>query len=82
MRLGTDDRLHQARRLARIPDTRAAIDATLAAGAYAAWLSGSGPTAAAFVDPARAEEVAASLPSSGRAMVLPIADEGVRVHEV
>ena len=50
LRVATEDRLHQDRRLARVPDTRAAIDATLDAGAFAAWLSGSGPSAAAFVD--------------------------------
>ena len=50
MRAATEDRLHQNRRLARARDTRAAIDAMLDAGAFAAWLSGSGPSAAAFVD--------------------------------
>jgi homoserine kinase len=82
LRAATDDRLHQDRRLSRAPGTRRAIDALLAAGAYAAWLSGSGPAAAGFVDPARAESIAASLPPGGRAMVLAIADEGATVHEV
>jgi homoserine kinase len=81
LRAATEDRLHQDRRLGRVPETRHAIDAALAAGAHAAWLSGSGPTAAAFVAPARAAEVAAALPESGRAMVLEIADEGASVHE-
>ncbi|HTL85215.1 MAG TPA: homoserine kinase [Acidimicrobiia bacterium] len=80
LRVATEDRLHQDRRLARSHDTRLAIDALLAAGAYAAWLSGSGPTAAAFVDPARAESIAASLPAGGRARVLAIADEGATVR--
>ena len=54
MRVATEDRLHQNRRLARARDTHAAIDAMLDAGAFAAWLSGSGPSAAAFVDRADA----------------------------
>ena len=60
LRTATEDRLHQDRRLTRARDTHAAIEAALAAGAYAAWLSGSGPSAAAFVDPAAASEVAAA----------------------
>ena len=40
LRVATEDRLHQDRRLARVPDTRVAIDAVLDAGACAAWLSG------------------------------------------
>ena len=51
LRTATEDRLHQDRRLARAHDTRHAIEAALAAGAYAAWLSGSGPSAAALVEP-------------------------------
>jgi homoserine kinase len=76
LRVATEDRLHQDRRLARARDTRVAIDAMLGAGAYAAWLSGSGPSAAAFVDPARAAAVAAALPKVGRTLVLEIDDEG------
>ena len=40
-----------------------AIDAMLDAGAFAAWLSGSGPSAAAFVDRDDAARIAAALPS-------------------
>jgi homoserine kinase len=81
LRAATEDRLHQDRRLGRVPGTRHAIDAALAAGAYGAWLSGSGPSAAAFVERARADAVAAALPADGRAMVLDISDEGASVHE-
>jgi homoserine kinase len=80
LRTATEDRLHQDRRLARAHDARVAMDAALAAGAVAVWLSGSGPSAAAFADPARANEIAAALPSGGRAMVFAIADEGAVVH--
>jgi homoserine kinase len=76
LRTATEDRLHQDRRLARAHDTKVAIDAALHAGAAAAWLSGSGPSAAAFVEPARAEEVARALPPGGRALVLAISEEG------
>ena len=76
MRVATEDRLHQDRRLARARDTRIAIDAMLDAGAFAAWLSGSGPSAAAFVDRNDAESIAAALPRVGRTLVVDIDDEG------
>ena len=50
LRAATEDRLHQDRRLARVPDSRVAMEAALGAGAWGAWLSGSGPSVAAFVD--------------------------------
>jgi homoserine kinase len=81
LRTATEDRLHQDRRLTRARETHVAIEAALGAGAYAAWLSGSGPSAAAFVAPDRANEVAAALPSDGRAAVLAIDDDGVTVTE-
>src|SRR5579862_4413126 len=76
MRAATEDRLHQSRRLARARDTHAAIDAMLDAGAYAAWLSGSGPSAAAFASPDDAFRIAGELPGNGRALVLDIDDQG------
>ena len=79
LRIATEDRLHQGRRLARAHETRHAIEAALAAGAFAAWLSGSGPSAAALVEPACAADVAAALPSEGRTRVLAIADVGATV---
>jgi len=79
LRVATEDRLHQDRRLARAPDTRDAIDAALAAGALAAWLSGSGPSAAALVEPEQAAAVSSVLPRGGRAEVLGIAPTGVTV---
>jgi homoserine kinase len=79
LRAATEDRLHQDRRLARVPDTRRAMEAALGAGALAAWLSGSGPSAAALVEPARASSIASALPPGGRAEVLGIAERGVTV---
>jgi homoserine kinase len=68
----THDRMHQDVRLAVVPDTKRAMRMALDAGAWAAWLSGSGPTMACLVDPARAAHVVASLPNSGRAHQLAI----------
>lgn len=61
----THDRLHQDVRLAMVPDTKHAMHAALEAGAYASWLSGSGPTMACLVDPTRADAVGRALPKGG-----------------
>lgn len=79
LRTATQDRLHQEMRLARVPETRAAIEAALDAGAAAAWLSGSGPSAAAFVVPERVEAVVGALPAGGRVRVLAIDEAGAIV---
>jgi homoserine kinase len=76
LRAAGEDRLHQSRRLSRARDTRVALDAMLDAGAYTAWLSGSGPSAAAFVDRDDAPRIADALPRTGRAVVLDIDDQG------
>lgn len=79
LRDATDDRLHQPIRLAATPVCAEALDAAYRAGAWAAWLSGSGPTVAAMCEPSRAGEVAAALPDSGHAKVLHIDHEGATV---
>ena len=79
LRTATEDRLHQDRRLSRARDSRGAIEAAVRAGAWCAWLSGSGPSVAALADPARAAAIAAALPSTGRARVLAVDDEGATV---
>jgi homoserine kinase len=71
------DGLHQRRRLEREPASRRAIDALRRAGAIASWLSGSGPTVAALVTPARADDVLAACPTDGRSRRLRIALDGV-----
>jgi homoserine kinase len=81
LRIATEDRLHQPTRLSAVPASAAAIDAGLGAGAWAAWLSGSGPTVAMFCEPARAAALAAALPSEGQAKVLRIDHEGAIVIE-
>lgn len=79
LRTATEDRLHQDRRLARAPDSRGAIDAALRAGAWAAWLSGSGPSVAAFADAGAANRIAAALPANGRAFVVELDAEGAAI---
>ncbi len=81
LRAATEDRLHQDRRLAAAPESLGALHAALGAGAYGAWLSGSGPSIAVLVAPDRADAVAAALPASGgRTEITSIDVEGVRVR--
>lgn len=77
LRAATEDRLHQQVRLELVPDSAAALAAALDAGAWASWLSGSGPTIAAMCDPGRAEEIAAAMPATGHVKLLRIDHEGV-----
>ena len=79
LRAATEDRLHQDRRLSRVQDSRTAMEAALSAGAWAAWLSGSGPSVAALADQAAADAIAGALPTSGRVMVCGLDDEGAVV---
>ena len=80
LRAATEDRLHQDTRLARVPDSRSALRSALDAGAWCAWLSGSGPSVAALADRADAQRIVAALPSPGRAIVLRIDDRGATVE--
>lgn len=80
LRTATEDRLHQDVRLAQVPASRAALEAFLDGGALAAWLSGSGPTVAAFVDPADTDRFAALLPAEGDLRVLAVDTTGVAVE--
>jgi homoserine kinase len=72
LRQATRDLVHQPGRLDALPDSVEAIDAFLELGAWGAWLSGSGPAVAAFVDPAIADTIAAQLPPTGHAKVLAV----------
>lgn len=69
LKLATEDRLHQPERLAAAPETLQAVESALEAGAYAAWLSGSGPTVAIVVEPGSASVVADALPSTGKVLI-------------
>jgi homoserine kinase len=76
LRLGSDDRVHQAQRLERVPESAEALRAALEAGAWAAWLSGSGPTIVALCRSHDAEHIAAALPASGHTKILGIDTDG------
>jgi homoserine kinase len=80
LRTACEDRLHQDVRLARAAPSRAALDAALGAGAWAAWLSGSGPTVAAMCAPEDAERLAAALPAEGHTKLLRIDRRGAVVE--
>lgn len=79
--LGTavEDRLHQPARLAVVPESAKAISAARDAGAWAAWLSGSGPTVAVMCAPEDADVVAAALPDTGHVKLLGVDHSGVQL---
>jgi homoserine kinase len=79
LRTGVDDRVHQPVRLAASPASGDAIDAAYGAGAWAAWLSGSGPTVAALCAPQEARRVARALPDAGHTKVLAIDLPGAQI---
>lgn len=82
LRQATTDRLHQDRRLANVPRSKAALEAALGTAAWCAWLSGSGPTVATMCARADAERVAKALPDDGRVHHLEIDALGARVLEL
>jgi homoserine kinase len=81
LRIASEDRLHQSSRLARFPDAHHALRTAVDAGAWCAFLSGSGPSIAALCAPgAPAEAVAAKLAATGRTMILGVDHEGARLQ--
>ena len=80
LREATRDRLHQDVRLAAAEPSRNALEAALAAGAWAAWLSGSGPTVAVMCAADEAEDLAAALPEDGHTKLLRIDHGGATVE--
>ncbi len=72
----TEDRLHQELRLEASPGSRGALEAMREAGAWGAWLSGSGPSVAALVDPTEAKRITMALPPEGRVLSLSIDNAG------
>lgn len=80
LREATTDRLHQEVRLSASPGSRVALEAALTAGAWAAWLSGSGPTVAAMCAIDEAEGIAAALPADGHTKLLRIDHAGAVVE--
>lgn len=75
--LGCQDRWHQNQRATLIPGFHEVIQAALAAGASAAYLSGAGPTMACFVDKRRGAQVPAQV---AKAMVDAFAQHKVRAR--
>ncbi len=80
LRHATADRLHQPGRLAVATESAATLEAGLAAGALAGWLSGSGPSIAFAVESACVGEVIEALPESGDIYPLPVDQRGAVVE--
>ena len=76
LRAATEDRLHQSARFTSAEPSRDAMIAALGAGAWCAWLSGSGPSIAALCAPDDAERLAAQLPDDGHTKIVRIDHEG------
>ena len=72
LRAATEDRLHQDLRLKNAEPSRAALKAALEAGAWAAWLSGSGPSVALMCALDEAVMIADALPADGHSKILRI----------
>lgn len=77
----TRDQLHQATRLPGVPGAADALEAGTAAGAWAGWLSGSGPTVGFLCPPDRARRVAAALPDGAHTKLLAIDTAGARIEQ-
>lgn len=75
----TDDRLHQDVRLALVPGSADAIRRGVDAGAWCAWLSGSGPTVGMLAPSSVADAVADALPAGGHTKVLSIDNAGAHI---
>lgn len=80
LREATRDRVHQDVRLAAAEPSRVTLQTALEAGAWAAWLSGSGPTVAAMCATDDAERIAAALPADGHTKLLHIDHEGAVIE--
>ena len=77
---GAADRLHQSVRLPGVHGAEEALVAGIAAGAWAGWLSGSGPTVGFMCSPGVVESVAAALPVGGHTKLLSIDTVGCRLE--
>jgi len=75
-----DDRMHQQHRLPLVPGAADALEAGVGAGAWAGWLSGSGPTVGFFCAADLAGAIESVLPSNGHVKVLSIDARGTRVE--
>ncbi len=85
LRTSMTDRLHQDQRLDETPQCREVMNRMSELGAISSWLSGSGPTIAAFVEQSGAETMAELLSQEfpdGHAKVLSIDRLGLRSFTV
>lgn len=80
LRDATQDRLHQAARLAKAEPSGDALQAGLDAGAWCGWLSGSGPTIALLCALDVVDTVIAALPPDGRSRHMRIDHAGAVVE--
>ncbi len=83
LRTATEDRLHQDRRFSAAFPSREALAAGLDAGAWAGWLSGSGPSVALLCAPSAADHLAAEVTAAvpeGRTIVTAIDGAGATVE--
>ena len=76
--IAMDDRLHQSVRLGGLPGSAEALRCGVGSGAWAGWLSGSGPTVAFLCAPANSTTVAGALPDGGQVRTLRIDRTGAR----
>ncbi|CAN5528889.1 homoserine kinase [soil metagenome] len=72
LRAATEDRIHQEVRLQKAQPSSDALTAALDAGAWAAWLSGSGPSIAVMCAADESVSIEAALPTDGRSIILGI----------
>ena len=79
LQTATQDRLHQDVRFKKVPASQEVLNSFVKAGAWCAWLSGSGPTVAAMCDDTNAQRIADCLPDHGSTMVLRIATHGAQL---
>ncbi len=83
LRVATQDRWHQERRLQAVPESAIALRAMQDAGACGAWLSGSGPTIAGLAFDASTrgaiEQALAQLNFDARVEVVAVDEEGTTV---
>ncbi len=77
LRTATEDRLHQAARLADSELTAKAYEAAYQSGASAVWLSGSGPTLAVVVTDETVQAITSVLGESGVVHELAMDEDGV-----
>ena len=80
LRVATQDRVHQNLRFAAAAPSRVALESAFDSGAWAAWLSGSGPTVAVMCAVDEAEALAAALPPDGHTKILRIDHVGAVIE--